>query len=114
MMEGRTDDQKEIIWRATRNGLAGRMWPAGRGLRTPAVSVDQPYMAPGTALFTALKKSQKLLRLSIICHRDMLPMDLLALEQLIQALPSLILLAVMSISTPQVAFNKLIGKLKKM
>ncbi|KAG0695964.1 hypothetical protein GWK47_026681 [Chionoecetes opilio] len=29
-MEGRTDDQKEMIWWAARNGLAGRMWPLAR------------------------------------------------------------------------------------
>lgn len=76
-------------------------------------SIHQPYIAPATALLTALKRCHKLQRLSITCLHDMLPMDLLALEQLIEAQSSLIFVALESISTPMTACYKFTRRQKK-
>lgn len=76
--------------------------------------LQHQYLAPATALFMALKRCQKLQRLTIACLRDALPMDLSALEHLIKALPSLILVAVHAAGTPQSAYDKLKRKLKQL
>ncbi|KAK8383360.1 hypothetical protein O3P69_019023 [Scylla paramamosain] len=76
-------------------------------------SIHQQYIAPATALLTALKRCHKLQRLSITSLHDMLPMDLFALEQLIEAQSSLIFAALESVSTPMTACYKFTKRQKK-
>ncbi|XP_045106181.1 uncharacterized protein LOC123501421 [Portunus trituberculatus] len=69
-------------------------------------SIHQQYIAPATALLTALKRCHKLQRFSITSLRDMLPINLFALEQLIKEQSSLIFVALESVSTPMTACYK--------
>lgn len=80
--------------------------------RLTHLRVHQPYLAPGANLFTALKKCQRLQRLSITSKRDMLPLDLSVLEQLVKARPSLIFVAVEGAGTSKVACKKFARNVK--